>query len=899
MTGLRAALLFAGIALLLSTAASAAPAKTSDEAVLATKAALDAFFSMPAAQEAGVDATPPPPGFNGEEASQEELIRFLEQKRAQGARLDRYRWDGTLLHHSLRVSFNSVTQWLLDNGADPLQKLDPTPGADSLDALGVAVTLQRWGWVTSLLKHPAYQRSTAAERAARLWRGASGDAQINGLLRLRPAVPLPGAGTTAAQNLLRLALCSHQFALVERLAESAQAPALPAGADCSSDQLPAKPTALAAELPAWLALEARLDMPLLPWLLPSLRSPAELQAALASGLRQPWANAEFRRAMLFRAPEPALASLLLGPKPGLAVLWPDFGRRQGNQLWRRPAAEWAAVVKAAPALQELLDTAEANYSASLDARAGKPGAAAAWAQRWAPLVQRLDALTPADRRALKLPAGLLRQMPPQFLASGLAWGAEADALPEQFAQWLSGADLAELQAGWPLLKARSPELARQLLDALLVPLLVETPPGRMNRAMSNVGDDMLPKARWLRAQGLTAPGRELAVANLPQGDNGGPCCSRALVAWALSEKLVRSPVPPVPPRPDGKSAMAAKPAALRLIAAEPACKPVVSVGLRRALTQPIDKVADRGDMQYDDVSFQPLAAPGRAECVWLRNEIAHVGGSSWEEFDFFEGVRRFNPCGDGAGRLSVWDESQQAFVTLSDGGPVGALIETELMPGGPLWLSAEINNGRCGNPVAMAQLLSWKSGRPDFEPMPNNDPRQLQWQTACPADHLSVCLKLETEDGSPPPPAPPRVPLGPEQFVARHWPAERVDFLAAFDRLDRPRLDGHQRDGLFPEWLNAAAHSLATSPRPLAEKRARMAWLLAKPARAATLSDTTLDSLLAWLPAEDWRPVIEPRRCSGDFGPRWGLQRMIEKAPPDVGRRIALALATDCNGVVR
>lgn len=897
MRGGRAAQLVAGVALavVLVSQALAAPAKTSDAAILATQAALDAFFAMPAAQVAGSDRNDPPPGFDAEEAGQEALIEFLERQRAEGARLDRYRWGGTLLHHSLRISFNSVTQWLLDSGADPLQKLDPSSNADGLDALGIAVTLQRWGWVGTLLKHPAYLKLTPAEWAERLWAGAAGEAQINGLLRLRPSVPLPSPGTPAAQSLLRMALCGHQFALVERLIAGVKAPASPANGECSNEQLSKKPPVLAAELPVWLALEARFDAPLLPWLLPGLRSPAELQAALASGLRQPWDKPEFTRGMLFRAPSPLLASLLLGPRPGVAALWPEFSRRQGNQLWSQPVVQWEAVVRAAPKLQELLDTAESNYGASLDARAGKPGAAANWTQHWAPLVQRIDALAPVQRRELKLPTGLLRQLPPQFLASGLAWAAEADALPEQLPHWLSGASLAEVQAGWPLLKSRLPELARDLLGALLTPLLADAPPGRLHRAMQayNVSDDLLPKARWLRAQGLTAPGRVLAVAHMPQEGGRGPCCSRELVAWALAEKLVSLP------GLGGKLAIARKPDGLRLIAAAPACKPVVSVALRRALTQPIAQVPDRGDRAFDGVSLQPLAAPGRAECLWLRNEIAHVGGG-WEELDFFEGLRRFNPCGDGAGRLSIWDEAQQAFVTLSTGEAMGALVEAELLPGGPLWLSAEVNNGRCGQPVARAMLLNWKAGLPSFDLMPENDPRQLAWQTACPPDALSVCLKLETEDGNPPPPPPPRVPVTPEQFVARHWTAERADFLATFDRLDRPRLDAHQRDGLFTEWLDAAAHALGGSPRPLAEKRARMAWLLARPSRAAALSGQALDSLAVWLPAEDWRPLIEPRRCASDStGERGNLRRLSQKVPADLARRIAVALASDCNGAVR
>jgi hypothetical protein len=900
------------LALTLTLPHPAGAAPTRDDAVLATKAALDAFFAMPAAQPEGAERGDAPEGFDGEQADQAALIAFLQDQQAQGARWDRYRWGGTLLHHSLRIPFNTVAQWLLDHGADPLQQLDPATNPDQLDALGIAVRLQRWGWVTTLLKHPAYQKLSPAERGRRLWAGAASEAQVAALLRLRPAVPLPAPDSPAGQQLMLTALCGHQLGLLERLTASGK-PRLPAPlVSCSAELLPKQPVL---DLPAWLALEARFDAPLLPWLLPALHTTAELQTVLGAGLRQPWAQTEFSRRVLFSTPPELLAPLLLRAQPGTAVLWAGFERRQGQLLLARPLSEWQAVVRSAPELQTLLDTLEQATQLRTQARANEPGASADWTQRWAALVQRVDALGPAQRRQLKLPSGLLRQLPPAFLANALAWAREADALPELLPGWLVGSTLAELQAGWPLVKASSPALASELLAAALTPLLAEPPAGRLAKAVqaqSVANDDLLPKARWLRAQGLAVPARPLAVALRPRAGGEGPCCSQTLVAWALQEKLVTAPPPEAtlpsaaatttatnqratPPTPAGPHPT------LRLISTAPACKPQASTALRRALAQPTTPdERDDGGRGFDEATLQPLAEPGRAECRWLRSEIAYVGANSWTEVDFFTGVSRFTPCGDGETRLAVWDEVAARFVVVSREALIGHLVEAELLPrGGPLWLSTEVDSGRCGRGPGSAQLLSWQQGLPKFEPMPDSDPRQGLWQTACAPDQLGACLGLDTaENGTPPPPPPPRAPILQTLFVEQHWARERADFLAAFDRLERPRLDTHQRDGLFAPWVNDAVKALTAGARPLPERRARMAWLLAQPQRAAALTDDTVQGLLPWLPAEDWRPLIEARRCAG-WGGRWSLRQWAEKAPAALARRLAVGLATDCKGVVQ
>ena len=863
---------WSALLLVLCSVVHAAPRPGEDNAILATKASLDAFFAMPVARPDGTDQTPSPIGFDGETADQDDLIAYLAAQRQVGARLDRYRHGGTLLHHSLRVRFNTVTAWLLAHGADPLQKLDDA--AERLDALGVAVRLERWNWVSTLLRHPAYARLAPAEVAERLWAGAKGDAQLSALLRLRPAVPLPAPGTPTAQRLLVKALCSHQLPLAERLLAGQGAPITLDKQGCGQDET-AITRAGPLDLPAWRALEPRFSSPLLPLLLPALHSPAELQAALAGGLRQAWAEPAFARAVLSAVPGELMVPLLLSaPSPRL---WFAMDRRQGAVLLlNRPLAEWTAVVNAVPAglgLQALLDAA-ADSAAPADKLA-----------RWQPLVQRINGLLPALRVVLTLPRLLLRELPPSFWVDGMAWAAEADTVPELLPAWITRAPLSEVQAAWPTLQRLAPRWTPELLAALLTPLQADPAPGRLFKAMQAIGvdDRNLATARWLRAQGLTVKPRALLPRFMPTSD-GSP---GSLSAWALAEGLVDAAGVVVA---DKTPSASLPPSRLQRVAALSDCRPVMSMALRRALARPVERQDLR---RYDPALLQPLAAPGQAYCQWLRSESLPYGGGSWTEVSFFQGTHSFSQCSDGGLRLEPWDANAQSFVYSGLTLPEAMLVEAELQPDGErFWFALESGGSGCGTLPARAYRLLWQGPTPEFVPVRTTDPLDARWHAACAGRQVSECLGLVEGAQSLP-----REPQPVSVFVDQHWAADRTAFLTAFDALDRPRLAAQQRDGLFPGWLNAAAQALSDSTRTLPERRARMAWLLATPVQSQALSDDSLRTLPPWLPAEDWGPILMTRRCDADHG-RYTLRALAKSAAPALKRRIAVALAMDCDGRV-
>ncbi|MBP7628384.1 MAG: ankyrin repeat domain-containing protein, partial [Zoogloea sp.] len=163
----------AGLLLLapLESTFAAAPALTIEDRSLATRAALDALFSMEALVPEGAAPTPPP-GFT-DDADEAALIAFLARQKRRGASLDAYRQLGTPLHHTIRAGMHATARWLLANGADPRLRVRDTAEAPTgfppPDALGVAVAAGAWKLVDTLLHLPAYAALSPQEKARAIW----------------------------------------------------------------------------------------------------------------------------------------------------------------------------------------------------------------------------------------------------------------------------------------------------------------------------------------------------------------------------------------------------------------------------------------------------------------------------------------------------------------------------------------------------------------------------------------------------------------------------------------------------------------------------------------------------------------------------------------------------------
>lgn len=907
MTGIRGWRVAGMLALaLLAGPAIGAPAKA-DDAVLATKAAMDAFFALdgavPRVVEPGAPDTPA-----AETKDHDDLIEMLAEQLAQGARLDRYRWNGTMLHHSLRAGFGDVTRWLLDHGADPLQTLK---GDGDLDALGVAVRMQRWPWVRTLLRHPAYRRLPAEELSKRLWSGAVTDAHTQALLRLKLGVP---NGVAQGSPLLAAALRARDAAAVDRLlAARTGRVAVDYPLRASEPWVPE-----AWPLPRWRQLDARLLNPVLPWALERAGSEAEVRALLAAGLRAPWSDVRFSADVARSLPMAALPGLLLDPPHGadFAQLWGYVSRERAGDLRGMPLDDWRAYVLAAPSIDIVMTSLNLVAGSGLREQAQRVGATPAevqaWQLRWAPVVERLRALPAQRRRELWSDPNWrldyrMSELPPTFLPEFIAWAAADDALPEALPNFVKPLQPRDYDVFWAALQRHAPDLAAELLPALLSRLWVDPPRSRHADRMTGWSAGDVSLARWLLPRSPKATPRRLRAGLLPDGAGWSDA---DLVRWAVAEGLALRPVPTKVAGPSGPSVAAsaphktpAGPVALRLVTEPLDCTVAVSPGLRRALAQ---LTLATQSWVYDQQKLgwlQPVAAPRQAQCQWLRTSETVTGGS-WSDESFFEGFATHMARGTVEQTLNLerWDEASQRFAELQGFSFVTQLLEVELAPRGDrFWLGTENDaNGRRGHG---AYSLSWQADKPVFEGLPEGAALDDAWRSLIDPDKASNVFDLVSDnpraDG-------PRVPVPIAHFVDAHWANEKQRFLAAFAALDREALSAQRRAGLFAPWLNEAVLALsADAGLALEPRRRRMAWLLALPAYADSLTDEALTSLRDWLPADDWGPILALRRCSkysvfsGGSDEVRQLSDWMNKTPPALRRRVEVALARDCDGEVR
>lgn len=317
----------------------------------ATKAVLDAMFSMDVVRPEGVDLQASPKGFDGASAGESELIEFFARKKRLGADFNGYRHLGTPLHHAIRSGLLETTRWLLRNGADPglrirdvnTQALYPAP-----DALGVAVSVSAWELMDDLRRHPAYKKMPADDQARATWPYAMDSADKASML-LRERVPLPNFSTTAdlANALLLQSLCFGQHRLALALLRQTDAPAQPRfvrqiGTSCDLADNSKLKTFVTFPVGEWKAVEARLQWPVLPFLAGQAQTAAQAAQLLSAGLQLPWndpvATSQYVAGAM-RAPQPA-APVLLHAIPANALQTALRDREFLMSWWLAIAADW-------------------------------------------------------------------------------------------------------------------------------------------------------------------------------------------------------------------------------------------------------------------------------------------------------------------------------------------------------------------------------------------------------------------------------------------------------------------------------------------------------------------------------------------------------------------------------
>lgn len=839
-----------------------------------------------------------------------EIIKILNELKRQRADINAFYSLGTPLHHAACAGREFESNWLLRNGADPLLKVE---GDSTIDALGVAVKTENLAVSTVILKH--YQRLLKAQntsekqqkqihasvQAALQQDQAESKGALEKLLldlRWQPSLEQWG-------NKFGELLCSRQpKAALELLKTKPWKISVPRQVSDATWTCPMDPNDRSMngawlkdiDIPTWLALDAELPRPVLLPLtttLPKAKETQVLQAAVARGLRAPWSGKDnataYFKAVLSRRQAPA------GAEPALL---------------RLISMEDLPMVLSAPASQ--------TYPHSSDARLG--GTALIRAHAWPVsdlewLLKNLSAtvikdvqlevsrqwsyadaehwttLTPHLIGPISLPYGYPKELPYTLWSQWKALGAVPD--KKSWSYWLNAVPLADLPKALPMArtiqevnpkawptdadwanlllrttpenvqsfvafaKTQRSELLPRFMDWALAPLSYgptsDTVALQIPRTSERSIEDHWLRVRQLETLGLrSAHPRYLA----PGLTNAASPASRLDDAikkgWGLALPTLTQP------------SSVTTPFDAKWVKPQFTCRLQVDDALRHALAE--NQSGDEDSPGNTKLEYAlPVQVKGMTDCQWLFVGGRFPGSYSWTEHDFFEGTteRRTNAA-DGNRVAIFWHAAQKRWIESGVLPNNGELFNLQQSGQPEPWIVASgiWNSNWNENEGNIFQARLQLDGAVVLEPLAQAHPARLSLIAQCGSDlMLDECETLK-DARSNVESDPKGEQAGIRAFVDTYWPQEKQAFLAALLANDRAALSRMRDQGLTPDWLSEGLQSLGKAGTlSLLEKRRRAAWVLASNKPAPQYDDVTLASLVAWLPPEDWRPIVKILGC--------------------------------------
>lgn len=493
------------------------------------------------------------------------------------------------------------------------------------------------------------------------------------------------------------------------------------------------------------------------------------------------------------------------------------------------------------------------------------------AENWRTLLARL----PGSLQGRDIPS-LLHRAPTEVWPLLLARGYRIGDPGQELGDWLERAPTASLEVLWPVLLPHAPALRQQGIRLALGL--------RQANAVFYEGGlsaETLEKVRFLLAQGAEPPRLTL----------GAECERRCNAEWVreLAALHVLVPLPPsVGPR-----FVAVPP---------PSCAFTLNDAWYQALRNHPVINEDRGGIFVNEVAVIPV--PGGEECVLL------LQGDQWADdnasyiHETLDGVFRdpFPSCPDPFDAMETWRQAR-------DGGlqkmPVMGVSPrwkgSDYLPARVLGLLQDTSDGRYywlayfqggGCFQEYSYLLHWQPGPEGMvlTALETMDPTWQAFARQCDPHVVDDCPALKSffswmrDDAGQEAPIFARTP---ESFIDTYRQMERAVWLTAVMALDRATLKSLGTADIPYWWWREALSQVSVSSLPLAEKRKRIAWLFHEHAQLkAALSSDILESLLDWLPREDWWPVFKTLPVGYDES----LKRLSQKAQESGRKELGCAI---------
>jgi hypothetical protein len=882
----RSRALVALVFFVIGTAFGTGPARAANE--LATGEAFDVLLSMP--QGLPEENAFPVWGVGEAPADEEGLKDALKDLFAEGADVNAYRHGGTMLHHALRAGLQDTSLWLLAHGANPRLEVqsDAIGRTEGDDALQLAILYRRWRVVDALLRRPGLAPTTDRDRAFR-WLAlideqAPQDAMEVAVRQLEARIALPGDWyggclLAAAENRSIVPLILRSTAREKRWSTEENKALQGRDRDIawtcpstSPSHVHAAKGVGVAGLPAseLARADARRAEPLLPVLVPMLATEADVHAWSTLPLRRPWQDGAFTRTViqaLLRTEMPAAtrtAALRSVPKAALPAALDDDETLNAWFAWVATlplpqAAEAAAGVDDASLLRHAGAALSGFGRRQMGYGEGVPAASPAV---WKTLLERLPA--PFARPGT---LGVATLMPEAYWPMLFARGYKPPD-DDLLALWHTSTPEA-WRRRWPLLQAAAtPEAQSSALGYLL---------GEAKRKcdydQSAVAPWDVEKLALMVASGVRPP--QVVALSLDCALRTDPVALKALIATGLAT------APAVTTGAAPRTRTEAPPAGLvpdvRFVADHIACMPepdpaIVKAAIHLQFASDENGHPARADTASD--VLQPVEEPGSRACAWLVSGGWVTSRFSEHYESFYSGQEEETGCGEGKLHGNLWRMADGRLVTVAaDEGATAGLLPLKEASGGRRFMLALPVEGSCGA-GAPGFLFEWSrdASGPRFSALPQGDPARLAFARQCPLEDPGPCFGLESSrSGFEAPPAQPakimfagmelvEKPLPLADFVDRYGKGMREHWIAAFLALDVAALQEVGAD-IWPAWRPAALASLTASSMSLQQKRQRVAWMFrdrngmaASFGQGSTVPEVI--DLVAWLPPEDWRPML-------------------------------------------
>lgn len=852
----------------------------------ATDDAFDALLSMPAAKPAeGEWDTIKPDDF--EPADESALIRYLARQVKRGADVNAYRHYGTLLHHALRAGLDATSLWLLAHGADPAMRIE---GSND-DALAIAIQYGRWRPFDALLKARPYASLAPRALAEAVWPTALAAPDKVGYM-LSHKLPLPDGAL--GQCMLEIALNSLDLPLVLALPERTPLQADKAKQKWETGpmlslQFACKnrdgeyPTAFSTVKLAKLtdaqleAADARVSVPVLPYLLPAVVTVDDARRLFKLKLRRPFEQAAFTRrvlnAVLWRAYAPGVTRALLQQIPPQA-LKAALDDDPLLTMWFRRFSEasaadfaWALNVPSGPALNSHAGAVLAGMEHP-DQGIPNPSLAANWPM----LLARLHGpLKPGKDMPLLLTNGLPLPLWPVLFKLGYR------PTQDELDMVLHAATEARLRQIWPILSAALPELPGRAVTHVLAPHLA----AGCNETIDQADVD---KVKYLLAQGVRAPkGLVLCAAALAE--------SEQQVYAALQATGVLAPAPASGQAPP-----------IKLVAETVLPCRIEVAALRSAFAS--GRVGPDGSrVRIDDV--QAIDFPGEPVCALVvsGSTMSNIDSGDEEPGSFNAGpTPELHPsCADPAIIKEVWRQhGGKVDVSTFDVNGFTTIDALARDAGsGRRYYAATEYHGKCGHEVMY--LAQWVNtgGHQQLKTLEPDQPAARAYARQCAEGPGCLGQAAGGTDAATEPAWSTQMY---QDFIDRQFTSQRAAFVQAVLAMDSARLQAELKAGVMPGWRAAAMIQVAASALAPQEKRRRMAWLLDNPEQVIEIMQTARHAdnqfpafglIVTWLPESQWDALIEKiTDRSSMLAPLRGAA--IEQGKRELACRLSRAFQRTC-----